>query len=100
MNQRTPDEHNLRFRLEKGFYVGMMTNITAYIEAFNVLNEKVWNYSRTFSEAPDNRYDSRYMNANQDVLTEIDFTPYVTRLEPYLLSNSPRYYRFGVNFRF
>ncbi|MBD3383362.1 TonB-dependent receptor [candidate division KSB1 bacterium] len=100
MNQRTPDEHHLRLRIEKGFSLGTMTKLTAYVEAFNVLNKKIWHYNRTFSEAPDNRYDSRYMNANQDVLTETEFTPYVTRLEPYLLSNSPRHYRFGVYFKF
>ena len=100
MNQRTPDEHHLRLRLEKAVQVSANTKITGYVEAFNVLNEKVWHYNRTFSEDPDNRYDSRYMNENQDVLTEIEFTPYVTRLEPWLLSNSPRYYRFGVFLNF
>ncbi|MBD3376580.1 TonB-dependent receptor [candidate division KSB1 bacterium] len=100
MNQRTPDEHHLRLRVEKAFKLSTITKLTAYVEAFNVLNEKVWHYNRTFSEQPDNRYDSRYMNENQDVLTEIEFTPYVTRLEPYLFTNSPRYYRFGVYFNF
>jgi len=98
-NQRTPDERQLTARLEKAFLIGG-SKITAWIEGYNLLNEKVWHYSRTFREDPANVYRARYMDESEDVLTETEFAPYVTRLEPYLLSNSPRSYRFGLKFDF
>lgn len=103
-NQRTPDEHHMTARLEKGFISGG-TTITAYIEAYNVLKEKVWHYNRTFSEDPENIYRARYMQYMEErdidkVLKESDFAPYVTSLEPYLFDNSPGYFRFGVIFKF
>ncbi len=98
-NQRTPEEHHLRIRLEKKF--GFNNNrITAFIEGYNLLNKRVWSYHRTFSEDPENQYRNRYKDPSQDVLTETDFSPYVTSLEPYLLANNPRYYRFGIYYEF
>jgi outer membrane receptor protein involved in Fe transport len=98
-NQRTPNEHHMKARLEKGFKRGS-TTITAYMEVYNVLNKKVWSYDRTFSEDPENVYRARYMDDSEAVLTETEFYPYVTSLKPYLLDNNPRYYRFGIIFEF
>ncbi|MFC1481669.1 TonB-dependent receptor plug domain-containing protein, partial [Candidatus Neomarinimicrobiota bacterium] len=98
-NKRTPDEHNLKVHIDKMIRVGD-AKITAYAEGYNLLNEKVWSYGRTFDEGKDNPYRDRYMEEGVDVLTETFYSPYVTNLEPYLLSNSPRSYRFGLKFDF
>jgi outer membrane receptor protein involved in Fe transport len=105
-NQRTPNENDLSFRLEKGFEIGM-TTLTAYFEAFNVLNSKTYHYSRTFSEDPQNRYRARWADYNingilteEEFLTDVEFAPYVMSLDGYLIANQPRHYRFGIIFKF
>ncbi len=105
-NQRTPNEHHTTLRLEKGFSKGR-TTVTTYVEVYNVLNQKIWHYNRTFSEELENLYRGRYMEDGADVppdekrvMTETEFAPYITNLQAYLLSNSPRSYRFGISFEF
>ncbi len=105
-NQRTPNEQHLTLRLEKEFIKGR-TTVTSYIEVYNVLNQKIWHYNRTFSEELENLYRGRYMEDGADlpadekrVMTETEYAPYVTNLQAYLLTNAPRSYRFGVSFEF
>jgi outer membrane receptor protein involved in Fe transport len=106
-NQRTPDEHDLRIRLEKRFEIGQNTTLTAYAEAYNLLNRKAYNYSRIFSEDPQNRYRARWAEydiegniTEEDFLTDIEFAPYVMSLDGYLIGNQPRHYRFGIILKF
>jgi outer membrane receptor protein involved in Fe transport len=105
-NQRTPNEHHSTLRMEKGFIIGR-TTIKVYGEIYNVLNQKIWSYNRTFGEGIENLYRGRYMEDSTDlppeekrVMTETEFSPYITSLQAYLLSNSPRWYRFGISFEF
>ncbi|MBT3750520.1 MAG: TonB-dependent receptor [Bacteroidetes bacterium] len=98
-NLRTPEEQNLTARFEKVLSVSA-NRITAFFEGYNLLNDKVWHYSRTFSDSPDNVYRERYVDETTDVLTETEFSPYLTNLTPYLYSNSPRSFRFGLKLDF
>lgn len=97
-NKRTPTERELRLRLEKSLRFGT-TRLTAYLEGFNLLNEKFWHYSRTFN---DDRNVIRWetLSNQEEILVENQFTPYVTRQDVYLLRNEPRHYRLGLIFRF
>lgn len=98
-NLRTPEEQNLTARFEKVININS-NEITVFVEGYNLLNEKVWHYSRTFSDSPDNVYRERYVDESTDVLIETEFSPYLTNLTPYLYSNSPRSFRFGLKLDF
>jgi len=94
-NKRTPTEHEWKMRLQKKFrFRG--TRMTWYLEGFNLLNEKVYNYSRTFN---DERETARW-EQGQDVLIYDEYAPYTTSQAIYLLRNQPRHYRMGVVFEF
>lgn len=101
MNMRTPDEKDLNIRVEKKMSVGG-TGFTLYVEAFNVLNHKVFHYSRVFEDAVNsqNLFKERYMTDRENLLTQTDFSPYTTSLDGYLYSNQPRHYRFGISMKF
>ena len=100
-NKRTPTERNLRIRLEKKFRFGKQY-VTFYGEAFNVLNEKVYQYSRTFNSfsSSGRRNIVRWEKQRDEILTYDEYPPYVTSYAPFLLSNQPRHYRFGFIFNF
>lgn len=95
-NERTPIEKDWRIRFEKKFTFGQ-SNLTGYLEVFNVLNEQTWSYSRTFNHG---RNTVRWYTDRDNILTDDEYTPYVTSQELYLLTNEPRHYRIGmiVNF--
>lgn len=95
-NKRTPIESDLRLRIEKSFKINK-TNITLYGEGFNLLNRMVYNYSRTFN---DERNTPKYENDPANLLTYDEFSPYVTSQEINLISNQPRYFRFGLILNF
>lgn len=101
MNQRTPVEHDLKIRLDKSVAI-RSTTVNFYLEAFNVLNHSVFNYSRTFEDpqGEQNVFKERFMTERQNLLTQTDFEPYLTSLEGYLYGNQPRHYRFGVEVSF
>ncbi len=95
-SKRTPDERDWRIRLEKRFSAGR-TGVTAYLEGFNMLNQKSWSYSRTFNHG---RNTVRWHTDRANILTDNEFAPYVTGQELYLLTNEPRHYRMGMVFNF
>ncbi len=101
MNQRTPTEYHLDMRLDKTIHI-KSTAATLYVEGFNLLNKPVFHYTRTFEDpqGETNTFKVRYMTQRDQLLTQTDFSPYVTRLDGYLYSNQPRHYRFGVQFDF
>lgn len=98
-NRRTPDEHDLRLRIDKKFTVGKV-DLGIYLEAFNVLNSKVYDYNNVFSESPDNRYKSIYVKDRENLETDMLYAPYVTKIESFLYGNTPRHFRLGVNISF
>jgi outer membrane receptor protein involved in Fe transport len=98
-NQRSPVENDLSMRIEKRFRIGL-TTLSIYLEGFNILNDEVFSYGRTFSDDPNNPYRQRYMDQSQDVLVETEFSPYTSRLNNYLYTNQPRHWRFGIIYKF
>ncbi len=95
-NQRTPVEQEWRLRFEKRIKFPN-TRITAYFEVFNLLNEKFWHYSRTFT---DERNVIRWETDRANILTDNEYAPYVSSQDLYLLRNQPRHYRLGLIFNF
>ncbi len=94
-NKRTPTEHDWRMRIQKKFRFGG-TRMTWYFEGFNLLNEKVYHYSRIFA---DERETARY-EQGQNVLIYDEYAPYTTSQAIYVLNNEPRHYRMGLIFEF
>ncbi len=101
MNLRTPTEHDLSIRLEKRIPVTGAT-LTLFAEGFNVLNQAVFHYTRTFEDPQNeqNIFKERYMTERDDLMTQYDFAPYVTSLDGYLYGNMPRHFRFGMTVNF
>ncbi|MBD3291147.1 TonB-dependent receptor [candidate division KSB1 bacterium] len=95
-NKRTPVERDARLRIEKRMKLGF-TGATAYMEVYNLLNEKFWHYSRTFNH---DRNTVRWHTDRDNILTDNEYAPYVSSQEVYLLRNEPRHYRFGLIFNF
>lgn len=95
-NQRTPEEREWRIRLEKRIKLHD-TKMTAYFEIFNLLNEKFWQYSRTFN---DERNVVRWETDRPNILTDNEYAPYNSSQDVYLLRNQPRHYRMGLIFNF
>jgi len=94
--ERTPDERDIRMRFEKSMRLKNRL-VTFYAEVFNLLNEPVWNYSRTFN----NDYNTpRWFVDRDDILTYELYEPYITSQDIYLLSNEPRHWRLGLIFKF
>ncbi|PKL88166.1 MAG: hypothetical protein CVV23_11585 [Ignavibacteriae bacterium HGW-Ignavibacteriae-2] len=95
-NKRTPIEQDMRLRVEKRIKIDN-ADLTLYGEAFNLLNAKVFHYSRTFN---DQRTTPRWETDREEILTYKEYYPFVTSQELYLLSNEPRHFRFGVIVKF
>lgn len=95
-NKRTPDENDLRMRIEKRFSFAS-TKFTIYLEGFNLLNEPVYNYSRTFNN---DRNTPKWENDRENILVYDEYYPYVTDQSIYLLTNLPRHIRIGAVIRF
>ncbi|MGH1364085.1 MAG: TonB-dependent receptor [Calditrichia bacterium] len=100
-NRRTPTEHNLKVRLNKGLRFNK-TDMRFYFEAFNLLNDKVFNYTRTFEDPAgiQNLFKEKYETDRENLLTQDQFAPLVTSLEGFLYGNQPRHYRFGLELKF
>lgn len=101
MNRRTPTEHDLKLRLDKRLQI-QETEVSLYLEAFNVLNHKVFHYTRTFEDpqGEQNVFKERFVEDREGLLTQTDFAPYLFRLDAYLYANQPRHYRLGLQFDF
>jgi hypothetical protein len=95
-NKRTPTERDLRLRIEKSVPLGK-NNLVIYGEGFNLLNQEIYHYSRTFDSE---RNTVRWENQRENVLVYDEYIPYVTDQSVYLLSNLPRYFRFGIIYKF
>jgi len=93
---RTPEERDIKMRLEKNIRLKDRM-VTIYTEVFNLLNEPVWSYSRTFN----NDYNTpRWFIDRDEILTYKQYAPYITSQDICLLQNEPRHWRVGLIFKF
>ncbi|TFG99254.1 MAG: TonB-dependent receptor, partial [Calditrichales bacterium] len=74
-NKRTPTEEEGRMRIEKKIKWAAST-MTAYAEVYNLFNKHTWNYSRTFNN---DRNLVRWETDRENILTDNEYAPYVTR---------------------
>ncbi len=94
--ERTPDEREIRMRIEKEIQVNG-SKATVYVEGYNLNNEYTWSYSRAF----DNPYNTPRWKTDPDgILTYDLYEPYISSQDIYLLSNQPRHWRFGLIVKF
>jgi len=94
--ERTPDEREIRMRIEKEIEVNG-SKATVYVEGYNLNNEYTWSYSRAF----DNPYNTPRWKTDPDgILTYDLYEPYISSQDIYLLSNQPRHWRFGLIVKF
>ena len=98
-NERTPVESELRMRIEKTVKTGKALT-TFYIEGFNLLNSIVYNYSAVFSNPTTDVNLTKYQSDPGNVRLYDEWKPYTTDQSIYVISNSPRYFRFGVIVKF
>lgn len=96
LNKRTPNEAELRMRLEKNFRIGK-SMLKIYMEGFNLLDEEIYHYSRTFN---DERNTAKWELDRENILIYDQYPPFVTDQSVHLLTNLPRHFRFGVSYRF
>jgi outer membrane receptor protein involved in Fe transport len=96
LDQRTPEESDLRMRIEKNFRIGQSV-LNIFLEGFNLLNEEIFHYSRTFD---DSRNTAKWELDNENVLVYDQFPPFFTDQSVHLLTNQPRHFRLGVSYRF
>lgn len=94
--ERTPDERELRMRLEKTINMGG-NKTTLYMEGYNLTNDYIWSYSRAF----ENPYNTpRWKTEPDNILTNDLYAPYISSQDIYLLSNQPIHWRFGLIVKF
>jgi len=101
MNKRTPDERLLSARIEKNIPLGL-TTLIIYVEGFNLLNSKIYDYGNTFEDErnEENQYKRRYMEDRDNLHTWSNYAPFVSSMDTYLLSVAPRHYCFGLKVNF
>jgi len=95
-NRRTPRERDWRMRLQKKLRISE-TTMTAYVEGFNLFNQRYFHYSRTFD---DERETGRWHYNRDNILVYDQYVPYTTSQAIYLLRNEPRHFRIGAIFNF
>lgn len=95
-SERTPDEREIRMRIEKGIMIGT-ARTTVYVEGYNLNNEYAWSYGRAF----DNSYNTpRWKTDPENILTYELYAPYISSQDIYLLRNQPKHWRFGLIVKF
>ena len=99
-NKRTPDETELRLRVEKTIKFGN-TNVTVYGEGFNLTNNIVYSYTRVFNNSENSNFNlMKWETDRGSIRTYDEFKPYVSNQSASVISNQPRYFRLGLIFNF
>jgi len=98
MNERSPNEQELRCKIQKTIKTGDNT-IKLYVEGFNLLNNKVWDYDVVFDPTgerivlyetvPAKKY--YFVSEPEDVYMKFIYSLY---------KNEPRHFRLGVIWEF
>ncbi len=95
-NKRTPTEHDLKMRMEKRIRFDHST-LTFYLEGFNLLNEFVYRYSRTFN---DERNTPKWELDRENILVYDEYKPFITSQELNIIGNTSRHFRLGLIYKF
>lgn len=95
-NKRTPIERDLKIRLEKRININKSL-LTIYLEGFNLLNQFVYSYSRTFN---DERNKPKWELDRENILVYDEYPEFPSSQEVYLIGNEPRHFRLGVIYKF
>lgn len=95
-NERTPDYHDLKLRIQKSGKIGR-ERLTVYFEVLNLLNQKDWAYS-LFSKQDGYAVTRWHEEGEEAALLFGDYSPLNYRQELAFLRNSPRYYKLGLIF--
>ena len=95
-NKRSPIEREMRARLEKRVKLSG-GQLTIYAEGFNLLNQFVYQYSRTFNH---DRNTAKWELDPDNILVYDQYPPFYTSQELYLQHNLPRHFRIGVIYKF
>jgi len=98
MNKRSPDENELRCKIQKSIKFGD-SQLKIYVEGFNLLNNVVWDYNEVFDPLGDRLvwYETNpgrknyYVSESEDIYMKFLWSLY---------SNEPRHFRFGVIWEF
>jgi outer membrane receptor protein involved in Fe transport len=98
-NMRSPTETELRMRIEKTIRFSN-TSVLFYGEVFNLLNDIIYNYSVVFNDPESSFNKDKWHNDPESIRTYDEFKPYTTDQSVRVISNQPRYFRFGVVFKF
>ena len=98
-NERTPDETELRFRVEKDIKIST-TDVMFYVEGFNVLNSIIYSYNNVFNNPNSSLNLTKWETNRESIRVYDEFKPYVTDQSISVISNQPRSFRFGVIFHF
>ncbi|MBI2416476.1 MAG: TonB-dependent receptor [Ignavibacteriales bacterium] len=98
-NMRTPSEYDLRVRLQKKVKI-VQTNVTCYLEGFNLLNRKIYNYSGVFNNEENKNHYQRDPGTIETFVpggyTALDNNPYTSNQSLYIYQNQPINFRLGV----
>ena len=95
-NQRTPLEKYLRVKIQKSIPFAN-SSLIVYVEGYNLLNQKQYNYSRTFNNA---RNTLKWMKDRSNILVYDLYPPYFTNQAVYLIQNEPIHFTIGLKYDF
>ncbi len=102
-SRRTPTERDLRARIQKRFSF-KSSNLTFYVEGYNLLNQITYSYSRIFAYSATSYNNqanlSNYEASGRGVLTYNQYPPYYLSQASALASNEPMHFRLGLIYRF
>jgi outer membrane receptor protein involved in Fe transport len=98
MNERSPNEQELRCKIQKSIKFGD-SSLKLYLEGFNLLNNVVWDYDEVFDPTgerivfyeKDPSKKNYYVSETEDVYMKFLWSLY---------KNQPRHFRFGLIWEF
>ena len=103
-NRRTPAEYNTDVKLSKRFTKLWGLGLTAYLEVFNLLNQKIYSYNTVFQSGSSTSSSGSNINRNIQIYETNknalqyydDFAPFLVDQTFLLYSNSPRSFQLGL----
>ncbi|MCF8412629.1 MAG: TonB-dependent receptor [Melioribacteraceae bacterium] len=97
-NKETRTENDMSLRIQKKFDFGK-TNVTVYLEGFNILNEKHYSYSTYTNIIRLTKLERDGIESLEEASVDEE-SPYITSWRARIISNSPRSFRVGTVIKF